>query len=354
MLVDPLSSQYPTPEAELQFYDSVAREVTASPGVASAAWASTLPLGESYAGSIAFTVAGDPPPPESRMPTADYQIVSPEYFATIDLPIVTGRAFDARDTRTGLKVCIVNEAFVRAHLHGREPIGQRVALRDSAEPEAKPTIREIVGVARQVKGRPDETEDLVQVYVPLTQETTGDIFLFVRAASGSAEALTPAVRAAIGRIDKDQLVSVRSVQTLDDVASDATSRYRFRAQLVVAFAALALILAMVGLFGVVSYSVQQRTRDFGLRRALGATTADVMRLVIRRAATVIAVGAVVGLTLAFTLGRLLATMLFGVRPLDPATFAGVVAVVALTAALSMAGPAWRATRVDPIRALRQD
>jgi putative ABC transport system permease protein len=352
MLVDPLSSQYPTPEAELQFYDSVAREVTAAPGVASAAWASTLPLGESYAGSISFTVAGDPPPPESRTPTADYQIVSPEYFTTVDLPLVAGRAFDQRDTPKGLKVCIVNEAFVRKHLHGRPAIGQHVELRDS--PDAPPAVREIVGVARQVKGRPDESDDLVQVYVPLTQETTGDIFLFVRPSSGSAEALAPTVRAAIGRIDKDQLVSVRSVQTLDDVASDATSRYRFRAQLVIAFAALALVLAMVGVFGVLSYSVEQRTRDFGVRRALGATTGDVMRLVVKSAAGMIALGLATGLTLAVVLGRLIATMLFGVQPLDPATFAAVAAVLAVTAAASAAGPAWRATRVDPIRALRRD
>src|SRR5262249_30906047 len=152
----------------------------------------------------------------------------------------------------------------------------------------------------------------------------------------------------------DQLVSIRSVQTLDDVASDATARYRFRAQLVMAFAALALVLAMIGLFGVVSYSVQQRTRDFGVRRALGATTGDVMRLIARDSAPVIAAGTAAGLALAIVLGRLITTMLFGVRPLDPSTFALVVAVLMLTAGVSMAWPAWRATRVDPIRALRHD
>jgi putative ABC transport system permease protein len=356
MLVDPLGSQYPTPEANLQFYEAVAREVTSAPGVASVAWASTLPLGESYVGSVFFSIEGDrdPPPPESRMPSADYQIVSPDYFDAIDLALMDGRRFDARDTRKGLPVCIVNEAFVRTYLKGRSPIGHRVALRESPSDPAPLQVREIVGVARQVKGRPDETADLVQIYVPLAQQPVGDMFLLVRAASGPAEALTPGVRAAIGRIDKDQLVSIRSVQTLDDVMSDGTARYRFRAQLVLAFAVLALLLAMVGLFGVVSYSVQLRTRDFGVRRALGASTADVMRLVLRSAAGVIATGAVIGLGLAVALSRLLATMLFGVRPLDPSTFAAVAGVLALTAALSMAGPAWRATRVDPIRALRHD
>jgi putative ABC transport system permease protein len=215
-------------------------------------------------------------------------------------------------------------------------------------------VREIVGVARQVKGRPDETSDLVQVYVPLAQDVAGDIFMLARPASGTAEAIAPGVRAAIARVDKDQLVSIRDVRSLDDVMSTATSRYRFRAQLVLGFAALALLLAMVGLFGVVSYAVQQRTRDFGLRRALGASTGDVMRLVLRGAAGMIGIGAIVGLALAVGLARLLATMLFGVQPLDPVTFAGVVVVLVLTAAASMAGPAWRATRVDPIRALRHE
>jgi putative ABC transport system permease protein len=215
-------------------------------------------------------------------------------------------------------------------------------------------VREIVGVARQVKGRPDETADLIQIYVPVAQEPTDDIFMVVRPASGRAEALAPAVRAAIARIDREQLVSVRSVRTLDDVAGEATARYRFRAQLVIAFAALALALAMVGLFGVLGYSVQQRMRDFGVRRALGATTGDVLRLVVRSAAGMIGIGAAVGLVLAIALSRLLATMLFGVEPIDPVTFALVVLVLALTAAIATAGPAWRATRVDPIRALRQE
>ena len=205
-----------------------------------------------------------------------------------------------------------------------------------------------------MKGRPDEPADLIQIYVPLAQDTPGDIVMLVTPASGRAEALTPAVRQAIARVDTEQLVSVRSVMTLDDVARDATARYRFRAQLVVAFAALALALSMVGVFGVLAYSVQQRTRDFGVRRALGASTGDVLRLVVKNAVVMIGIGAAIGLALATVMGRLLATMLFGVQPADPVTFAMVTLVLAITAAVSTAGPAWRATRVDPIRALRQD
>ena len=202
----------------------------------------------------------------------------------------------------GVQVCIVNEAFVRSYFQGRSPIGRRVAIRAAAPAQAPPVVREIVGVARQVKARPNEMEDLIQIYVPLAQDTPGDIFMVVRPVSGPAEALAPSVRAAMARVDKEQLVSVRNVMTLDDVASGATARHRFRAVLVMAFAGLALLLAMVGLFGILAYSVQQRVRDFGVRRALGATTSDVLWLVAGSASRVIATGAVIGLALSTVLG----------------------------------------------------
>jgi putative ABC transport system permease protein len=349
MLLDPMGSRYPDDAAELRFYEAVAREVEAIPGVRGVAWATTLPFGRSYEGQSFFEIAGEPVD-ERRRPTADYQIVSPNFFGTLELPLVAGRAFDDRDTAQAPLVCIVNEAFVRAHVGGRSPLGLRVALRSS--PSSTPIVREIVGVARQIKGRPDEAEEFVQVYVPLAQDTPGDIYMFVRPASGSAEALASPVRAAISRVDKEQLVSIRDVMTLDGVAREATGRHRFRAVLVAAFAGLALLLAMVGLFGVLAYSVQQRVREFGVRRTLGATTGDVLRLVAGSAVRVIGAGAIVGLGLSALLGRLLATMLFGVRPLDPLTFAAVTLVLALTAVVSAAIPAWRATRVNPAVALR--
>ncbi|MGH9348774.1 MAG: ABC transporter permease [Vicinamibacterales bacterium] len=350
MIVDPLGSRYPTAASLLQFFEAVEGEVMALPGVRSVAWASTLPLGPSYAGRSFFEIVGDPPVDESHRPEADYQIVSPTYFRTLDLPVVAGRGFSDRDTRDGVRVCLVNEAFVRGHLRGRSPIGLRVAIRP--EMSAPPVVREIVGVARQVKGRPDETEELVQIYVPLAQNAVDDMFLVVGPASGRADALAPSVRAAIARVDKEQLVSVRSVMTLEDVAWEATARHRFRAVLVTTFAGLALLLAMVGVFGILAYSVQQRVRDIGVRRALGATTGDVLRLVAGSAARVIAAGAVMGFALSAAVGRLLATMLFGVQPFDPVTLASVTIGLALTAMVSAAGPAWRATRIDPAIALR--
>jgi putative ABC transport system permease protein len=267
---------------------------------------------------------------------------------------VAGREFNDRDTPDGVSVCIVNEAFVRKYLQGRSPIGLRVTLRPAASAQAPAVVREIVGVARQVKGRPDETEELIQIYVPMAQNLVDDIYLVVRPTAGRAEALTPSVRAAIGRVDRDQLVSVRNIMTLEDVAWEATARHRLRAVMVVTFAGLALLLAMVGVFGILAYSVQQRVREFGVRMALGATVNDVLGLVIRSAVRVIATGAVIGLALAAVLGRLLVTVLFGVQPLDPMTFVAVTVALILTATVAIVPPAWRASRIDPAVALRNE
>jgi putative ABC transport system permease protein len=351
MLVDPLGSKYPNAASLAQFYDQVEAEIAAVPGVAGVAWASDLPLDFFDSGGVSFEIVGDPPVDEGQRPSASEQVVSPTYFSTLDLPILAGRAFDRRDTRDGAPVCIVNEAFARS-FQGRSPIGQRIALRPVSSPQAKPIVREIVGVARQVKGRPDEAKDFLQYYVPMAQNLSDDMFVVLRPKSGRAETLAPAVRAAISRVDKEQLVGVTNIMTLEDIARAATGRHRFRAVMVVAFAALALVLAMVGVFGMLAYSVQQRVRDIGVRRALGATTNDVLRLVIANAARVIAAGAAIGLALAAVSSRLIETMLFGVRPLDLATFAFVTIVLGITAALSIAGPAWRAARIDPADALR--
>jgi putative ABC transport system permease protein len=351
LLLDPLGSKYPTPESLMQFFDEIETEIAAAPGVGEIAYSSTLPLDFFDDAGLSYEVVGDPPSSDAQRPRTEAQSVSASYFSTLDLPIVAGRAFDRSDKRGSPPVCIVNQAFARS-LGGRPAVGLRVAVRPASTPQAKPSECEIVGVARQVKRRPDELKDFVQLYVPFAQDLSDDVYLVIRPKSGRAEALTPAVRAAISRIDKEQLVSVREIRTLEDIERTVTGRHRFRAVLVVAFAALSLILAMVGVFGILAYSVQQRVRDFGVRRALGASTNDILRLVTMDAARVIASGAAIGLVLSAVVGRLIEKMLFGVRPLDPATFAFVAIVVGLTAAIAIAVPAWRAVRIDPATALR--
>ena len=190
------------------------------------------------------------------------------------------------------------------------------------------------------------------MYTPLLQDPMGDMFLMVKSNTAQPEALTGAVRAAITRIDRDQLVSVSDISTLAEVEWRATGRHRFRAVMVSAFAGLAVVLAMVGVFGILAYSVQQRTRDFGVRRALGATSNDVLQLVVRDALKVIAIGAAIGLIAAAMLGRVIVSMLFNVQPLDLPTFALVTIILGVTTALAVAGPALRAARIDPSVALR--
>jgi putative ABC transport system permease protein len=352
MMVDPLGSRYRTYEALQQFFSAIEQEVTAIPGVRSVAWASTLPLGVSTFGRFPFEIVGDPPVEPERRPEADLQIVSRSYFETVDLPIVRGRPFTDQDSREAAPVCIVNEAFVRGPLQGRNPIGMRIASRSILN--GRPIVREIVGVARQVKGRPDEAADLVQVYVPSAQNLIDDAYLVVRPASGRADTLAAPVRAAIARVDRDQLVSVRDVLTLEAVASEATSRHRFRAVMVATFAGLALLLAMVGVFGLLAYSVQQRAREFGVRMALGASIADVLRLVVGGMMRLIVPGAVGGLLAAAALSRSISVLLFGVQPLDPLTFLWVAAVLAITVVIAMVAPAWRAAHVDPAVTLRTE
>jgi putative ABC transport system permease protein len=344
------NTRYPTAEAITQFYDAVGRDVGALPEVRRVGWASSLPYGTSELGRWKFEIAGDPPIEERDRPTAEFTTADPGYFTALDLPIVNGRGFNERDTLRSLQVCLVNEAFVRRHFKGRNPIGAKLAL--SAAPNRPVQMREIVGVARQTSGEPDAPEELLQVYVPLTQFPTGDVYMVVQPSAGTAEALTPLVRRAVARIDPD--VPVRRDRTLETLSIASTAGYRFRAEMVGTFAALALVLAMVGVFGVLAYTVQQRQREIGVRMALGATSFRVTWLVFRDAGWMIAAGAIAGMVLAAVSGRLVATFLFGVDPLDPLTFVTVPVVIVLTAIAAAAAPAWRASRINPADAFRCD
>lgn len=351
LYVDPMGNRYPTPEALQQFYDDIEREVRATPGVADMAWTSSIPLGPLSDG-LSFEIVGDPPIDPARRPQTTFQTVSATYFSTLDLPIVEGRGFTTADTRTAPLVAIINEAFAKRYFKNGSPIGRQIAIRLVDQADQGPFVRTIVGVAKQVKGRPDEAEALIHFYGPTFQNMSDDITLVVRAKSGDASALVPGVRAAIGKIDREQLVNVQDIITLADFEAGVTAWHRFRAYMVTAFAVLALVLAMVGVFGALSYTVQVQMRDFGVRRALGATTGNVLGLVLNNALRVVVSGTVIGLVAAALLSRFITTLLFGVEPLDLATFGLVAGVLAITALLSLAGPAIRAVRIDPVVALR--
>jgi putative ABC transport system permease protein len=197
-----------------------------------------------------------------------------------------------------------------------------------------------------------DRDDARLVYVPLAQYPWTDTFLVVQSSDGPVQALLTPIREVVARIDRN--VPVRRERTLTDLADVTTAPHRFRAVIVGTFAGLALMLAMVGIFGVLSYSVEQRTREFGVRIALGATAASVLQLVLGSAARVVVLGAVVGLAAAAALGQTISSFLSGVKPLDPLTYASVGALLAVTAMAAMVAPAWRAMRIDPVEAFRNE
>jgi putative ABC transport system permease protein len=342
---------YATVDARRQFYDAVEREVRSVPAVRNVAWGSALPLDGWWIG-MSFQRASDPPRPESQRDLSRYQHAGPSYFETLGIPILAGRTFTSADTATSPPVCIVTEGFVRRYLRDRPAVGTRLVVRGMTTGGGPLPVREIVGVVGQVKEQPDETEAQPQIYVPVSQDPPWQLSLVVQPSGSSAVALTPAVRAAIARVDKGRALT--KIRTLAVIRDEANAAARFRAGLIGAFAALVLTLAVVGVFGVLAYSVQQRVREFGIRMALGATTRNVLRLVFVSTVRMVAIGVLLGLLAAAMLGRSIASFLFGVKAVDPITFISVAVLLALTAMLATLVPALRAARVDPIGALRNE
>ena len=342
-------TRYSTPELVRQFYEQVETAVQRVPGVRSVGVGMAPPLDGMWLGQI-FSIEGDPPNPRPARTASAYQIISPTYLSTLDIPLLRGRNFSAGDTSTGIPVCIVSEELVRRFIGNRDPLSVRLIIPNVGSPGS--VTRQIVGVVRQVKTFPGEREPVPQLYVPIAQGAWFTASINVRPVAGPAEALAPAVRAAIASVDKDRPVA--RMRTIDTVAFEANARPRFRAVLVGTFATLALVLAMIGVFGVLAYSVQQRMREFGVRVAMGARVRDVLRLVLTGAARLTIIGVVIGLGAAAAVSRFVATLVFPVAPLDPVTFAVVPLVLIATAAIAVAAPAWRAARVDPVVAFRSE
>jgi putative ABC transport system permease protein len=333
-----------------QYYEALEREVRSVATVRQVAWGSALPFAGQWYGQ-SFHIDGEPPGPQANRDGAAYQMVSASYFETLDIPVLAGRAFDERDGPSAVQVCIVDEAFVRRYLQGRDPLRTRLVVNAMAQPP-QAVVRQIVGVVPHVKERPDETNEAPAIYVPLAQNTWWSASLIVQPQEGLAAALTPAIRAAVARVDRDRPVTF--VRTLEAIAADATARPRFRAALVGAFAGLALLLAVVGVFGVLAYSVEQRRRELGIRLALGAGTLGILKLVVGSTSRLIAAGAVVGFVAAAGVGQLISSFLFGVEPLDLSTFGSAALLLTITAAIATAVPALRATRVDPAVTFRSE
>jgi putative ABC transport system permease protein len=338
---------YQKGEAIIAFYDQLLDKIRTLPGVRSAAIRSSLPLGltENYA-DLSFAVEGQTPDPANR-PVAFYNAVSPDHFRTMEIPLLQGRVFDERDNRKSRNVIIINETLARRHFPGEDPIGKRMTLNDDNPKEEDWAT--IVGVVRDTKPRRLTSNSVREMYVPFAQQPRRSMALLIRT-SGDPEGVAAAARREAQRLDHD--LPVHSVRTLESVTSEAVSSPRFRSYLLGVFAVLALALAMIGVYGVMSYAVTQRAQEFGLRMALGASGADVMKLVLGHGMSLALAGVGIGLAASLALTRVISQLLYGVKPNDPLTFAVIAASLLGVAALACLLPARRAMKADPMAALR--
>jgi putative ABC transport system permease protein len=282
---------------------------------------------------------------------AHYQIVSSHYFDTLGIALRRGRAFTEHDTASGKRVCIVNEELIKRYLHGTEPIGAQIRVQAMAPGGPTPVVREggVIGQVR-VEGL-GEKQNALEIYVPIMQSPWYTASFAVRTA-GEPLSLASAVRAAITRVDKDEPVT--RVRTMEEVAAESIAEPRFHAQLVGAFAAIAIVLASVGIFSVLAFSVGRRTREFGIRMALGARWSDIIGLVLKSGLKMVAAGVVIGLAASAVLTRFLVSLLYGVNPLDPLTFLATTLFLSLVALVACLVPGLRAAGVDPGVALRHE
>ena len=336
-------TKYTDQRMRAAFFQELAGRVRAIPGVQHVAFANQFPMRGGWGGS--FAING---PSGVIRADADFQAVSPDYFATLGIPLVRGRLLTEADRDGSLRVAVVSQTFVRRFLGDRDPIGRQFSRSDGA-----PAIT-IVGVVGEVRRDGKEAALFQQVYLPAAQTDLYPVRLASLAvrATGDPHVLVSGIQRAVWSIDPDQPIT--SVRTLDEVLSIASAQRRFNMTLLVSFAGLALALALVGVYGVVAYAVAQRTREIGIRVALGATRRDVVALVVKSGAMWSIAGIVAGLAGAFATSRLISGLLFGVTAGDPATFVTIAAVMVAVALTASYVPARRAASLDPVTALRSE
>jgi putative ABC transport system permease protein len=303
-----------------------------------------LPMRGDYV--LSFEIQGQQTPPPNAQPSAGYRVVSPYYFAALGIPLTRGRTFTHRDNADKVPmVVVIDEAFVARHFPNENPIGHRLDIGNGTD-----GFYEIVGVVGDVRSESLDATPEPTMYVPYRQDVFSTMWILART-DGDPGRLASAARQAVREIDPT--LPAYSITPVADVVRESVAERRFSMLLLVAFAALALFLAAVGIYGVVAYSVSQRTQEFGVRMAMGAERRDVLALVLGGGLKLALVGVVLGLGGALALSRLIETMLFNVRPFDPPSYAAMAVLLLAIAALACYVPARRATKVDAIIAIRQ-
>jgi putative ABC transport system permease protein len=341
-LVNPPRTNYDTRAKHRVFYDQMLEKAAAIPGVEKAALASVLPL--SGDNDVGFRIEGRPDPrSQSETPVTWYRQVSAGYFDTMGMTLLRGKAFVDREAAPSV---VVNETFVRTYFRDEEALGRRMRFGSSAD---APWFT-IIGIVRDAKIRGARESTRVETFVPYWQLTEPGMYIVLK--GENVTRFTAPMRQAVASIDPN--VPVSGIRTLSEMVGDSIDQPRFFAMLAVAFAVLALTLAAIGIYGVMAYAVSQRTTEIGVRMALGATPSTVLRLVIGDGLRIAGVGLVLGLAGSFLVARALKTLLFGVAAHDPLTFALTAGILVVVAAVASFVPAHRATRVDPVVALRRD
>jgi len=339
-------SKYKEPKQSLAFQQELLQKVKALPGVQSAGTINHTPL--TGFGMIVFTGIEGQPEPDKKDPPIGVGVVSPEYFQTLNIPLLSGRLLDDRDGPGQQKVALVNEAFARRFFPKGDVLGKRVSF--SCE-ESEGFCRTIVGVVGNIRQESLIDDVAAELYLSSAQMPMNGVTLFVRTSSDPLSVVA-AVRSQVSAVDSNQ--PIYDVKTLDQRVSDATAVSRSLTVLFSTFALLALVLGLVGIYGIVSYAVTQRTQEIGIRMALGAQAKDILQLIIRHGLVLALTGVALGVAGALALTRFLATLLFGITPTDTLTFVVVAAIFFLIAMFASLIPARRATKVDPLTALRYE
>jgi putative ABC transport system permease protein len=344
-------ARYKEDERRIAFFDQLLPRLRALPGVRSASSVMGLPLsGLDFI--ISFEVKGRPPVSPALQPAMQVRVATPDYLDTIGIPLRRGRMFTSDDKAGTPRVVLITESAARQFFPNEDPIGKTITLGWRRGPGTPLAGGEVVGIVGDVKDAGlNEPNPPPQIYLPFRQWPVGSMTMIVRTAVPPMS-LTDAVRAEVYAVDSSLPVS--NVSTLDAIVAKSISQQRFYMLLLTIFAGVALVLAAVGIFGVLSYAVSQRTREIGIRMALGAQGGTVIRLIVRQAMLLVAAGVAVGLTLGLLLSQTMAKMLFAIKPTDPATYIAVSVTLAAVSLFASWLPARRATRVDPIVALRSE
>ena len=340
--------RYPELDQQIRAHDAIMEKISAIPGVELAGGVNPLPLNGNIA-SLSFMVSGAAPLPRGNHPGAGYVIVKPDYFQAMKIPVLQGRAFTRADTKDSPLVVMINEAFVRKHFPDRNPIGQQVMI-DRGEGKAPPC--EVVGVVGNSRHDSLAAPPGPEMYVPFSQDPARTMDVVMRVASTNLVGLQADVKRAVHEVDKDLFVP--KLEPMTAVLSTQLAQPRFNMLLLAVFAGVAMILAAIGIYGVIAYSVTQRTREIGIRMALGAQRTQMLGMVLRQSLTLVAIGIGIGLVIALGATRVMKTLLYGVGANDFSTYAVVIFLLGAAALLASYVPARRAMKVDPMVALRYE